>query len=236
MKTTLNGTKTTTEGQNNFMGEHGPQPEIQPAEIKASEEIVQQPEQVKLAKEEFILELKKARPKIENYCRALTRRNNNSESDAQDLFQDVMVRALKSWHTFRGEADLHDWLIRISRNEFFSKYKKEKSNVISNANTADINSENVVDRATENFSEKLENKELVDKLLKNVKLDAVSQNIIQLHYFNGLTVEEVAHELSMNENTVKIKLLRAREKLFKVYKRLSARVLSKKNKGSPQQS
>jgi len=58
------------------------------------------------------------------YARWLTR----DPSDAQDLAQEAMLRALRYFHAFRGEA-ARPWLLRIVRNtwiDFGTRNKMEK--------------------------------------------------------------------------------------------------------------
>lgn len=45
---------------------------------------------------------------------ALARRLCPTEADAQDMVQDVFLRAFRAWHTFRGDADPGTWLYAIA--------------------------------------------------------------------------------------------------------------------------
>ncbi len=55
------------------------------------------------------------------------RRMVSNHEDANDVLQDVFVRAWKGLENFRGEAQIYTWLYRIASNEsitFLNKRKK----------------------------------------------------------------------------------------------------------------
>jgi RNA polymerase sigma-70 factor (ECF subfamily) len=47
---------------------------------------------------------------------ALAARLTGSRDDAEDVAQEVAVRALRSWDSFRGDANVRTWLFRITLN------------------------------------------------------------------------------------------------------------------------
>jgi len=57
---------------------------------------------------------------VYRFARSLTR----DASDADDLVQDTFLRALRSWHTFRPEADCRRWLFAICHHAFMSSRKR----------------------------------------------------------------------------------------------------------------
>jgi RNA polymerase sigma-70 factor (ECF subfamily) len=65
---------------------------------------------------------------------------------------------------------------------------------------------------------RLANRDLVVKLLS--KISAEDRNLMVLKEVEGLSVEELAGMTGLNENTIKVKLFRARQKLLKAAQRL----------------
>ena len=53
---------------------------------------------------------------VYRFARSLTR----DPADADDLVQDTFLRALRSWHTFRPEADCRRWLFAICHHAFLA--------------------------------------------------------------------------------------------------------------------
>ena len=65
----------------------------------------------------------------------------------------------------------------------------------------------------------LAQRDLVNKLLS--KISEQDRSLILLKEVEGHSVEELAHMTGMNENTIKVKLFRARQKLLKAAQRLT---------------
>jgi RNA polymerase sigma factor (sigma-70 family) len=45
-------------------------------------------------------------------------------ADAEDATQDVLVRALKSLHAFRGDSEFRTWLYRVAANHLLNVRRK----------------------------------------------------------------------------------------------------------------
>jgi len=69
--------------------------------------------------------------------------------------------------------------------------------------------------------EDLARRDLVLKLLEKVSVE--DRNLLLLKEVEGHSVEELAEMTGMNENTIKVKLFRARQKLVKAAQRLTRR-------------
>ncbi|MFQ5551593.1 MAG: sigma-70 family RNA polymerase sigma factor, partial [Gemmatimonadales bacterium] len=46
---------------------------------------------------------------------------------AEDLTQDTMLKAYRSWHQFKSGTNVRAWLITILRNNFINEYRKLKN-------------------------------------------------------------------------------------------------------------
>jgi RNA polymerase sigma-70 factor (ECF subfamily) len=80
------------------------------------------------------------------------------------------------------------------------------------------NSETASGQAPE-VDTQLARKDLVLKLL--AKLSDEDRSLLLLKEVEGHSVEELSQMTGMNENTIKVKLFRARQKLLKVAQRLT---------------
>jgi len=56
-----------------------------------------------------------------NLARYLTR----NPADAEDLVQETYARALKAWHQFTAGTELRAWLMRILRNAWLDRHRRE---------------------------------------------------------------------------------------------------------------
>jgi RNA polymerase sigma-70 factor (ECF subfamily) len=57
---------------------------------------------------------------VYRFARSLT----HDAADADDLVQDTFLRALRSWHTFRPDADCRRWLFAICHNAFLASRER----------------------------------------------------------------------------------------------------------------
>jgi RNA polymerase sigma-70 factor, ECF subfamily len=79
------------------------------------------------------------------------------------------------------------------------------------------NSDGAIDKMAP-ADQSLSNRDLVAKLLS--KISSEDRSLILLKEVEGHSVEELAQMTGMNENTIKVKLFRARQKLLKSAQRL----------------
>ncbi|MCH1624263.1 sigma-70 family RNA polymerase sigma factor [Fredinandcohnia quinoae] len=128
---------------------------------------------------------------------------------AEDISQEVFLRCYQYLKNFRGEASIKSWLYRITVNlskdfirkkgfqilkfpiEFFDGIKKSES-------------------TEEAFLKMIQNEQLLQNVLS---LPIKYREVIVLHYFNELKIEEISEMLEVNANTVKTRLARGRSKL-----------------------
>lgn len=151
-------------------------------------------------------------------------RNRN---DAEDIAQQVFAKVYFSLPNFDFRSSLLTWIYKITVNECYdylrkkkvrklvyeSDFSEEESQRIQNSE-ASTDAEPLVD-------ERLAQRDLVMKLLEKVSEE--DRNLILLKEVEGHSVEELAEMTGMNENTIKVKLFRARQKLVKAAGRLLKR-------------
>lgn len=129
------------------------------------------------------------------YRLALTRTKN--KEDAEDVFQDVFYRVSKKMPEFENENHEKAWLIRVtinvSKNLFSSAWMRH---------TVPLEDEI-----------KFEEEKEQEVYFEVLALPEKYRTAIHLFYYEGLTTKEIATILKTNENTIKTRLSRAKEKL-----------------------
>ena len=118
---------------------------------------------------------------------------------AMDLVQDAIVKALQKYHTRKDAQLLRPWFYRILVNECLSYLRKNRRNW----NLIALEDQPEVAAETHRSEEYLDLYDAIDGL------DPQLRTIIILHYFEGLTLEEVAEITKTNLNTVKTRMYRA---------------------------
>lgn len=129
---------------------------------------------------------------------------------AEDITQDVFVKAYKNWRAFRGESTLQTWIYRIAVNES-KKYLRSWTfrNILYRSNVSEEKTTNVEAGVMKKLA-KLEFSDLV------LSLPSKYREVIALHYYEDLSVEEVAKILGISQGAVHTRLHRARKQLKEV--------------------
>lgn len=133
-------------------------------------------------------------------------RRVNSREDAEEIAQDVFVKAYKYIASFKGDAKFSTWLCSIANNSTSTFLSKRKL-VFSEWNER---YEQQQDHEIL-FSPEEEQLKLIEKAM--LKLPADDAQIISLFYQGEQSLAEIAAILQMETNAVKVKLHRARVKL-----------------------
>ena len=123
-------------------------------------------------------------------------------ADAEDCYQNVFMKLFAESPRFSGEDHLKAWLIRVAINE---------CKLFLRDNRRMIPLDSLKGRAIQ-FSE-----DSGDMSWALLKTPQKYREVLYLHYCEQYTVSEIAIILKTNENTVKTRLKRGREKLKSIY-------------------
>jgi len=148
-------------------------------------------------------------------------RNHN---DAEDIAQQVFSKIYFSVRNFDFRSSLLTWIYKITVNECYDYLRKKRVRKLvyeSDFSAEDAQrmetSEPAVDAAVPT-DKRLAQRDLVMKLLS--KVSKQDRTLILLKEVEGHSVEELAQMTGLNENTIKVKLFRTRQKLIKAALRL----------------
>ena len=134
-----------------------------------------------------------------------------NKEDAEDALQETMLKAFRSWSTFRADSQLLTWLRRIAVNVCIDMCRK-KRNVLSIDDLQDEGTE-PPDHSAGPY-EKLEQAERMRILGQALTyMEPKAKALIMLRDIQNLSYEEIAQTLEQPVGTVKSGLSRAREKL-----------------------
>jgi RNA polymerase sigma-70 factor (ECF subfamily) len=149
-------------------------------------------------------------------------RNHN---DAEDISQQVFAKIYFSIRNFDFRSSLLTWIYKITVNECYDYLRKKRVRKLvyeSDFSEEDAlrmeNSDNASDQHAP-IDTSLAQRDLILKLLDKVSEE--DRNLILLKEVEGHSVEELSQMTGMNENTIKVKLFRARQKLLKAAHRLN---------------
>ena len=126
-----------------------------------------------------------------------------NDQDVADAIQETILTSYEKLFTLKNPAYFRTWLLRILKNKCMDLLRATRG-VESYDSLPDIAGEK------EPEYDKLEWKSLLSCL------DSVSAEILELHYFDGLTAAEIAEVMELNRNTVLTRLKRGRAKLRQI--------------------
>ncbi len=136
-----------------------------------------------------------------------------SPEDAEEVAQDSFVKAFQRLQTFKGNSKFSTWLYTIVYRTAISKIRKKKLEV------TDID-EYVIENHSIDFSfpqldllKAEEQKKYVTLAINSLaELDAL---LITLFYLNVNTFDEIIEITGLTKTNIKVRLFRARKKLYK---------------------
>ena len=140
-----------------------------------------------------------------------------NQEDAYDMSQEAFIKAYNSIALFRGESRFSVWLYRLTTNvclDFLRSQGRKRHDSLTYMNEEDDDKELEIpdDRfSPETLAEKKELREAVNRGLMTLPKDY--RAILLLREIDGLSYEEIAEALSLEEGTVKSRIFRARKRL-----------------------
>ncbi|MCP5104374.1 MAG: RNA polymerase sigma factor [bacterium] len=144
-----------------------------------------------------------------------------SQQDAEDLSQDVFLKAFRSMHTFKGQASLGTWLYRITLNTFLDRKRKKSYDAEKNSRELDdvLSAEPVFEGNPstgnpENYAESRQIQMHIEQALE--KLSPRERSVFIMRHYQGMQGKAVGELLGISEGTVKSLLSRAIKKLQNV--------------------
>jgi len=150
--------------------------------------------------------------RYQNFVFTLALRYTPVREDAEEIAQDVFVKAYKALKDFRGESKFSTWLYSIVNSTSITFLRKKKLDISS------LDNEHVFEQAESKDSgmsaNQVEVKSKVEMVTKAIQLLSPDDaKLITLFYKAEQSLEEIARILNMETNTVKVKLHRARTRL-----------------------
>jgi RNA polymerase sigma factor (sigma-70 family) len=150
--------------------------------------------------------------RYQNYVYTLTLRYIKNRQDAEEVAQDIFIKAHRSLPDFRGSSKFSTWLFTIVhttcitflRKKKHETYSLENEDIFTTANSWDpVYNSNMVEQKSRIY--------MVTKAIALLNPD--DAEVITLFYKAEQSLEEISEILGLETNTVKVRLHRARIKL-----------------------
>ena len=135
-----------------------------------------------------------------------------NHEDAEEVAQDSFIKAYSQLHTFKGDSKFSTWLYTIVYRNSITKIRKKK------ITTTDIDSY-IIDNHKSDYDfpqiEAIKNGEQKKYIAEAIdNLPETDAFLITLYYLEESSVEEIEQITGLTKTNVKVKLFRARKKLY----------------------
>lgn len=134
------------------------------------------------------------------------RKSLNFSEDANDVFQETVLRALRYFRSYKKEKKFNTWLFAIAHNEIKKHYKRASQHA----------SFNDMDRLKAPEPDDLQG--LVKEVYQFAEiLKPKQREVFFLFYYSGFTIPEVSQITRLKEGNIKFILHQARTNLKKIF-------------------
>ena len=144
----------------------------------------------------------------------------NNHHDAEDLSQEVFIKAFRSINSFRGDSKFSSWLYRIAVNTSISKQRKKSYSAMqleedfeNDKNPRNLNFHESSSQNPEKVAEAGVMQQHIRIALE--RLTSREKSIFILRHYNDLPFKEISHILKITIGSVKSMHFRAIKKLQK---------------------
>jgi RNA polymerase sigma-70 factor, ECF subfamily len=122
------------------------------------------------------------------------------EMEAQDLVQETLIQAIKSWRGFRGESGLYTWIHGILLN-LCRRYHRQQKRLV-------YDEELVLQETFQaDHAREMDQDFCAARLTKAMQeLSREHREVLILRYFESMKIEEIARQTDVSCGTVKSRL------------------------------
>lgn len=150
--------------------------------------------------------------RYQEYVFTLVLRIVKNREDAEEVSQDVFIKAYKNLNSFRGDSKFSTWLYTIVNNTGISFLRKRKLEIYSLDNEAVFErADNIDSGVRANVIEQKSKQAMVNEAI--AQLSPEDALAITLFYKAEQSLEEMAKAMGIETNAAKVRLHRARTRL-----------------------
>ncbi|HEY4148690.1 MAG TPA: sigma-70 family RNA polymerase sigma factor [Chitinophagaceae bacterium] len=150
--------------------------------------------------------------RYQNFVFTLCLRYAPHREDAEEIAQDVFVKAYRSLADFRGDSRFSTWLFTIVRTSCLSFLRRKRPDIRSLDDEHVFASADALDGGF--HANQVEQKSKIAMVNDAIRmLSPGDAKIISLFYQGGQSLDEIGRIMGIEPNTIKVKLHRARQRL-----------------------
>lgn len=144
-------------------------------------------------------------------------RYNRDQDEANDVFQETMIRVFKNIQQAQHVDNLMGWVTRIATNVAIDHHRKKRTDLMVNMDdneVAELTSEEI------GIIEMLETKEIL-RLIQQLPLNY--SLVFNLYIIDGYSHKEISDQMGIAESTSRVILTRAKQRMAELLKKTEIR-------------
>lgn len=150
--------------------------------------------------------------RYQNFVFSICLRYAPAREDAEEIAQDVFIKAYRNLADFRGDAKFSTWLYTIVHTSCLSFLRKKRPDIKSLDDDHVFAAADTLDSGLRaNQVEQKSRAAMVNQAIRLLNPD--DAKVITLFYKSEQSLEEIGRIMGMEPNTIKVKLHRARQRL-----------------------
>jgi len=134
-----------------------------------------------------------------------------SFEDAEEIAQDVFVKAFRSLPKFRFDSSFSTWLYRITYNTAISYTRKRNRTILHLEDFPADSVDFIRDSASEEIAEAEYRRTLLNFAIR--KLQPEDRALVSMYYFQEMELDEIESATGIGKSNIKVKLFRARKRM-----------------------
>ncbi|MCU0381241.1 MAG: sigma-70 family RNA polymerase sigma factor [Chitinophagaceae bacterium] len=135
----------------------------------------------------------------------------HNPGDRDDLFQEIVIQLWKAWPGFRGESRFSTWMYRIALNTAISGLRRNRHQTV-------YLEPGLFSDSLRDESDTIEKEEKLATLYAAIRRLSELERAMIMLYLEDKTYEEMEEILGVNQNSLRVKMNRAKEKLRRLTK------------------
>lgn len=140
-----------------------------------------------------------------------------NREDAEEVAQDVFVKAFEALSTFKAKAKFSTWLYRIAYNSAISRSRKKKPEFT--AIDEEMIDNYTIDTVSRSVNELSKNEQIAALNSLMEKLPEEENLLLTLFYKKEKSIDEISEITGYSASNVKVKLYRIRKRMYDELKR-----------------
>lgn len=149
--------------------------------------------------------------RYKNLVYSIILKKTRNHDEANDLAQDVFLKAYKNLHSYTPEFRFSTWIMRITSNHIIDQHRKRRLETVSYEELAEAGVNVGMSDTLENEYLQQEQSNRINKIING--LPEIYKTPVVLYHQNGLSYQEIADEIGEPISKIKNRIFRGRKML-----------------------